>query len=105
MHGVEGRRERPGGGEGGWVGGRANSSPEGLHWGSSESDEDNHGGESKDWMEHGCPALISAGLPQSPRLSASLGHLTRRLLSACSFLCQLCHFVWQSEITPGDAGH
>lgn len=50
--------------------------------------------------QHGCPALISAGLPQSPRLFASLGHLTRCLLPACSFLCQLCHFVWQSGITP-----
>lgn len=28
--------------------------------------------------QHGCPSLISAGLPQSPRSPASVGHLTRR---------------------------
>lgn len=93
-----------------WEG--VNSPPQGLDWGSSRVVTRTTMGENPRtvplWRtpdsQHGCPSLISAGLPQSPRLFTSLGHLTRCLLSACSFLCQLWHFVWQSEIAPGDAG-
>lgn len=50
--------------------------------------------------QHGWPALISAGLPQSTRLFTSLGHLTRCLLSAALFSASCATLSCRVESRP-----